>query len=230
MPRAFLIDSVWKAFGERAVLKGATVWAEPGRVTLLLGGNGSGKSTLLRCATGLVRADRGLVLVDGRPVPPRLDRLAREGVFLWPDTDLLSRRRTVGWHLDALRRSTGRDAPAEAREACAPFLDRLPDELSGGERRRCELAMARAAHPRVLLADEPLMGIAPIARDDVCRALRSLADTGTAVLVTGHEVEDLLALADEVVWITAGTTHGLGSAMEARGNWAFRKEYLAGRA
>ena len=192
---ALTVDSVWKAFGDRAVLKGASVWARPGRVGLLLGSNGSGKSTLLRCAVGAERWDQGGVFVAGHRAPPDLVQLSRLGLFYWPDGGLLSRRRTVGWHLAAVRKSRRTNGTGPVETSCGRFEDRLPDELSGGERRRCELALVEAAEPRVLLADEPLLGIAPSERTDLCRALRALADRGCAVLVTGHEVEDLLDLA-----------------------------------
>ena len=98
--------------------------------------------------------------------------------------------------------------------------------MSGGERRRCELALALARGPRCLIADEPLNEIEPRDRPLVTESIRTLADGGAAVLVTGHQAEDLLELADEVIWIAAGTTHGLGSPAEARAHGRFRRDYL----
>jgi ABC-type multidrug transport system ATPase subunit len=228
MHPGFVIDTAWKSFGRRDVLKNASAWSVPGRVTLLLGRNGCGKSTLLRCATGQYRWEKGSVFIDGRQLVPDLAFLSSLGVFYWPDADLLSRRRTIGWHLAALSARAGTAASPPA--ACEPFLDRRPGEISGGERRWCELALVEGARPRFLLADEPLLGVQPAGRGEFCAALRRLAAGGAAVLVTGHEVEDLLEAADDVIWMVAGTTHHLGTPAEARAHWQFRSEYLGMRA
>ena len=102
--------------------------------------------------------------------------------------------------------------------------------MSGGERRRAEIWLAIAAASACLIADEPFLGIAPADRSRVAEVLRARAATGTAILVTGHEVEDLFDLADDVIWMVAGTTHGLGSPDEAARNSQFRLEYLGTRA
>lgn len=159
---------------------------------------------------------------------PRLWNLAARGLFYLPDQGLLSRRMTFGTHLALLASRFGvTDAHAVAEHlGAAALLDAYPDQLSGGEKRRCELTLAVARRPRCLIADEPLAEVEAKERGMVASALRGLASTGAAVLVTGHEVEDLLAVADEVVWMTAGTTHGLGSPVEARAHAQFRREYL----
>ena len=105
-------------------------------------------------------------------------------------------------------------------------LDARPPELSGGERRRAELAIARARRPRCLLADEPFAGITPGDAEAVAAALVRLADSGCAVLATGHEVPQLMTIASSVVWMTAGTTHWLGPPGEAARHEQFRREYL----
>jgi ABC-type lipopolysaccharide export system ATPase subunit len=107
-----------------------------------------------------------------------------------------------------------------------PFLDHTPFEMSGGEERKAEIALAMARNPICLLADEPLNGIAPRDQEVVSSALRDLARAGTAVLVTGHEVRALLEMSDEVVWMVSGTTHGLGTPAEAKSHDQFRREYL----
>lgn len=226
----FRADSITKSFGARRVLNAATLWARRGSVCALLGRNGSGKSTLFRIAAGLVRADQGVILFDGRAlVRPRLYRLARRGVFVLPERDLLPRGETVGTLLRMVAdRFAGTAAVATAVERLrlGELLDRMPYTLSGGELRRAEVAVATARAPRVLFADEPFMGIAPKDADIIAAALRQLAEDGCALVVSGHEVEQVLDIADEVVWITAGTTHSLGGSTQARQHWQFRQEYL----
>jgi ABC-type multidrug transport system ATPase subunit len=211
------------------VLKAATVWATPGRVTLVLGRNGSGKSTLLRCALGMMRADEGIVRFFGNVyLRPRLWRFASRGLFYLPDRGLLSRRMRFGEQVGLFERRFGVKGGKEIAERVGAqgLLDVYPGQMSGGEERRCEISLAMTRRPRCLIADEPLAEIEPKDRWLVAEGLRDLAQNGSAVLLTGHEVEDLLEIADEVIWMTAGTTHGLGSAAEARAHGQFRREYL----
>jgi ABC-type multidrug transport system ATPase subunit len=226
--RVLLVDCIGKSFGDRRVLASATVWAEAGRITALLGRNGCGKSTLLRIAAGQLRADFGSVRFAGETsLRPRLHRLARRGLFHLPERGLLAWTRTVEEHLDLVTARFGHDAaPVIELLQLGPLLDALPATLSTGERRRADIALALVRQPVCLLADEPLQGIAPRDVELICTALRALARLGTGVLVTGHEVRALLDLADEVIWMTAGTTHALGSPADAVAHDQFRREYL----
>jgi len=228
-------DTIGKSYGARRVLTAASLAVSPGRVTALLGRNGCGKSTLLHILAGLIRADHGRVLFLGRHwTVPRLHRMAAHGLFLMPERDLLCRGRSVAEHFELLAARFGGSTGAAVRRAIAQLeidalLDRPPELLSGGEKRRAELALAVARTPVCLLADEPFMGIAPRDVDVITRVLRELARAGTGILVTGHEVDALLHLADDVVWMTAGTTHRLGAPELAEQNYAFRRDYLGSR-
>lgn len=225
----FRADSIGKSFGGRAVLKAATLWARAGTVTVVLGRNGSGKSTLFRIAAGLLAPDHGVVLFAGRAHErPRLHRLAADGLFYLPERGLLQRNRTVRAHLDAVGRRFGVHAEPAALETLrlGDLMDRRPAALSGGERRRAEVALALMRRPVCLLADEPLMGMAPKDVERLAAGFRALAGSGCAVVVSGHEVPALFDLADEIVWLCAGTTHGLGTVAQARQHWQFRQEYL----
>ena len=224
-------DSMGKRFGLKTVLKSASAWAWPGRITLLMGRNGCGKTTLLRCGLGLTRADFGTVLLNGRSVTGGLPRMSSDGLFFLPDRRLLSPRLTVRQHLEAFEQARpGRlDYGPPAGLDIQDLLESRPTRMSGGEIRRAEIWLAVASAESCLIADEPLLGIAPADRSRVAGALRARAATGTAILVTGHEVEDLFDLADEVIWMVAGTTHGLGSPAEAARHSQFRLEYLGSR-
>jgi ABC-type multidrug transport system ATPase subunit len=230
VPR-LLFDAYGKKFGLRTVLKSASAWAWPGRITLLMGRNGCGKTTLLKCGLGLTWAEFGRAFLDGSPVSGGLPILSRAGVFYLPDRRLLSPRFTLREQMRAFLQVKGRsidEAPA-APLGVEPLLDSRPSQMSGGERRRAEIWLAVAASSSCLIADEPFLGIAPADRSRVADALRARAAAGTAILVTGHEVEDLFDLADEVIWMVAGTTHGLGTPDEAARHAQFRLEYLGTR-
>ena len=228
-PPFFQADSISHSFGARGVLKSATAWARPGEIAVLFGRNGCGKSTLLKAAVGVIRAHQGVVLYDGEAyLRPRLARLARRGLFYLPDRNLLSRRQTVREQMKAVQWHFGGSRAEEAIETLKlpALLDQPGVELSGGEQRRAEVALAWIREPRCLLADEPFAGINPSDGELIAGALRGLAERGCAILVTGHEVRQLLDLADEVIWMAGGTTHGLGSPVAAVENHQFRREYL----
>ena len=222
-------DSIGKRFGRRQVLSAATLSAGAGHVVALLGRNGSGKSTLLKIAAGWLRADWGIVIYRGeRLMHPRLWQLARRGLFYLPEHPLLSPAFTLRRHLDAVAYHVSGASVGEAVELLGldQLLGRRPRAFSGGERRRAALAIALACRPACLLADEPFLRIAPRDAETLDAAFRALASAGCAVVVTGHETPLVLDLADEVVWLTAGTTHPLGPPRSALANEAFREDYL----
>jgi len=225
----FAAEAMWKSFGPRPILRDASAWAFPGSVTVLLGRNGCGKSTLLRCAMGYLRTFAGVVIFrEARYDRPSLARLAADGLFYLADRRLLARGLTLRQHLSALQHRYP-DAAAEAAldlYRTAPFQDRRPHELSGGEERRAELTVAAARAPACLIADEPFRGLAPLDAEVVSQGLRTLAERGAAVLITGHEVHQLLALGDHIIWMTGGTTHYLGTPAQALEHRLFRWDYL----
>lgn len=221
-------ESIGKKFWGKRVLASAGLWAHAGRIIALLGRNGSGKTTLMRISVGWLRLDEGVVIFRGRrSVRPRLAEMARRGLFYLPDRSLLSPHVAVVHHLRALQRAFPNSELEETvtELGVSDLLDRKPKHLSTGERRRVELALAVARRPACLVADEPFREIGP----GDCRAigvvLRRLAEAGCAIVASGHETHELFAVADEVIWQTAGTTHHLGTPREALGHWQFRREY-----
>ena len=225
----FTADSLGVSFRDRQVLKAATVWAKAGQVTVLLGRNGCGKTTLIRAALGLCRREFGVVQFADRVYErPRLSTLARRGLFYLPDRGLLSWRLTVNWHLRAMSQSVRHplDLGSIAWLDIKSLRRKTAKKMSGGERRRVEVGLALLRRPSCLIADEPLAEVSPADRQRVAQGIRELAGHGCAVLVTGHEVDDLLDLADIVVWMVGGTTHWLGTPAEAQSHDQFRLDYL----
>jgi ABC-type multidrug transport system ATPase subunit len=215
------------------VLRSAGLWVTAGRISVVLGRNGSGKTTIIRVTVGRVRANYGIVMFDGaRLRRPRLPWLATRGLFYLPDRPLLCRGHTVREHFDALRHRFPQ-APCDAAVSLLrleQLLDRRRHMLSGGENRRAALALALARRPRCLLADEPFTGLMPNDAALLAAAFRRLAAEGCGLVLTGHEVRQLLEVGDEVFWMTAGTTHLLGTPSEARQHHQFQREYLHWRA
>jgi ABC-type multidrug transport system ATPase subunit len=226
-----LADSIVKHYGSRTVLSAARLAAVPGTIIGLVGRNGTGKSTLLNIAAGLTAADNGTVRFGGVVyLRPRLWQLASRGLFLLrSDGSFLSPQRTVAEHLAGAvrqRRRMGVDEIVE-RFHLTELLNAKACILSGGERRRVEMAIAWLVGPRCLFADEPFREIDPMDRELFSGSFRELAARGCAIVVSGHEVPELFALADEIVWLDSGTTRVLGAPADARGDWAFRQGYLS---
>ena len=228
-PPVLVADCVAKSFGELRVLSAASLRAVPGQVRALFGRNGAGKSTLLKIAVGLAEPDGGTVFFLGRAYErARLAMLARQGLCYWPDAGLLSSAFTVGRQLEFFARQfPGGDVPAAIeRLRVGEMLGRPPSALSGGERRRADLAAVLVRRPICLVADEPYRGIAPLDAELLTACFRELAAAGCAVVVTGHDAPTLLDAADHVTWCANGTTYELGSPADARAHERFVREYL----
>lgn len=223
-------DSIGKRFGSTWALTSASLSAHRGSITALVGRNGAGKSTLLKICAGWISADHGVLTYRGRTYArPRLHELARAGLCLFPaEQPLLSTSFLLGEQLRAVARQSRSTALQEVIERfrLGPLLNLRPPALSGGQRRRASFAAVELIAPYCLLADEPLRDLAPLDAELVSASLRSLRGKECAIVVTGHEMNSIFDLADEVVWVTAGTTHNLGTPTTARENWQFRREFL----
>ena len=228
-PARLAVESIGKSFGRRQILNSASLWVYPGGVTALAGRNGEGKSTLFKIAAGLLRADYGVVrFEEDRFTRTHLPDMARRGLFYLPERSLLCRSLTLRKHFRAIEHHFGNQHIEKTVELLnlGELLDREPHRLSGGERRRAELALAVARGPSCLLADEPFLGIVPRDAEFLTEVFKQLARDGCAVAITGHEVQSLFDTADDVLWMTAGTTHALGTPAEAREHNQFVREYL----
>jgi ABC-type lipopolysaccharide export system ATPase subunit len=149
-------------------------------------------------------------------------------MFYLAESDNLAWTLTVGGHFDELARRYDR-APSDEildRLDVRSLLARKPQNLSGGEVKRVEMALAITRRPRCLLADEPFRSADPILCEQLGECFRLVASEGAAVVVTGHEVNQLMPFLDAITWVTSGTTHSLGSRESALRNELFRREYL----
>lgn len=229
MERIFAVECAGKSFGTRTVLRAASIWGSRGRITALFGRNGCGKSTLLKIGAGVLKADHGAVRLHGRCyVQPRLEVLARAGLYYLPEYAALPWTMALEeiFRTAAMLWGIADYHAAVDRLHLKELLGAYPYELSGGEQRRAAIALACIREPDVLLADEPFSGVAPLDAEIVGACLRDLTMKGASVIVTGHEVPVLLSLADDIVWMSGGSTHGIGSQEDALRHDQFRREYL----
>ena len=227
--------AVEKSFGDRKVVKGASLYVRRGEAVGLLGPNGAGKTTVFYMITGLIKADRGRIELDGHDVTalPMYQR-ARLGIGYLPQEASIFRGLNVEENIRAVlevvepdRRKREHDLNALLEEFNITRLRKTPSiALSGGERRRVEIARALATRPSYMLLDEPFAGIDPIAVGDIQALVRHLTNRGIGVLITDHNVRETLGLTDRAYIIYSGEVLMEGRAEDIVNNPDVRRLYL----
>ena len=226
---------VEKSFGGRMVVKGVTLYVRRGEAVGLLGPNGAGKTSVFYMITGLIKADRGRIELDGYDVTvlPMYQR-ARLGIGYLPQEASIFRGLNVEDNIRAVlevvepnRRRRDADLDALLEEFDLARLRKTPTiALSGGERRRVEIARALATRPSYMLLDEPFAGIDPIAVGDIQALVRHLTNRGIGVLITDHNVRETLGLTDRAYIIYSGAVLMEGRADDIVNNPDVRRLYL----
>ena len=226
---------VEKSFVGRKVVKGVSLYVRRGEAVGLLGPNGAGKTTVFYMITGLIKADRGRIELDGHDVTgfPMYQR-ARLGIGYLPQEASIFRGLNVEDNIRAVlevvepsRRRREAELEALLDEFNITRLRKMPSiALSGGERRRCEIARALAGDPSFMLLDEPFAGIDPIAVGDIQALVRHLTNRGIGVLVTDHNVRETLGLTDRSYIIYSGEVLMEGRADDIVNNADVRRLYL----
>jgi len=229
------VHGVEKSFGGRMVVKGVTLYVRRGEAVGLLGPNGAGKTTVFYMMTGLIAADRGRIELDGYEVTalPMYQR-ARLGIGYLPQEASIFRGLNVEDNIRSVleivepdKRRREADLNALLEEFNIARLRKTPSiALSGGERRRVEIARALATRPSYMLLDEPFAGIDPIAVGDIQALVRHLTNRGIGVLITDHNVRETLGLTDRAYIIYSGEVLMEGRADDIVNNPDVRRLYL----
>jgi lipopolysaccharide export system ATP-binding protein len=228
-------ENVMKTYKKRTVVKGVSLRVGRGESVGLLGPNGAGKTTVFYMITGLVAADQGRVMIDGYDVTKLpMYRRARLGIGYLPQEASIFRGLSVENNIRAVLEVTEPSKKERERQLDALLdefnitkLRKLPSiALSGGERRRCEIARALASRPSYMLLDEPFAGVDPIAVGDIQSLVRQLTQRGIGVLITDHNVRETLALIDRAYIIFEGRVLTEGTPQEIINNPEARKYYL----
>ena len=230
-----------KNFGARRVVHEVSLEVRSGEVVGLLGPNGAGKTTSFYMIVGLLRADAGSIAIDGQPIEHMpIHRRSRLGLSYLPQEASIFRKLTVAENVRAVlelqRDAKGRPLPrAEIERRLTELLQQLHVEslrespalaLSGGERRRVEIARALATQPRFILLDEPFAGIDPIAVIEIQRIIAFLKVNGIGVLITDHNVRETLGICDHAVIISEGRVLAAGTPDAIVANPDVRRVYL----
>ena len=240
-PSRLVAQGLQKSYASRKVVQNVSLAVQSGEVVGLLGPNGAGKTTSFYMIVGLVRADAGQISIDGQPVERMpIHRRARLGLSYLPQESSIFRKLTVEENVRAVlelqRDSAGKPLSKEdIKQRTDSLLHELRVEhlrdspapaLSGGERRRVEIARALATQPRFILLDEPFAGIDPIAVIEIQRIIGFLKSRGIGVLITDHNVHETLGICDHAYIISEGQVLATGTPAEIVSNADVRRVYL----
>ncbi len=227
-----------KSYGGRRVVDGVNISVKQGEIVGLLGPNGAGKTTTFYMVVGMVRPNRGKVLLDGKDISGRpMYRRARMGLGYLSQEASIFRRLSVWDNVMAVLQVRGYPR-ARRKERCEELLEELriarlrkaqAVTLSGGERRRLEIARSLAADPAFLLLDEPFAGVDPIAIEDIQSIVATLRDRGLGILITDHNVRETLAITDRSYILFDGRILTEGDAEVLANDPTARKSYLGER-
>jgi lipopolysaccharide export system ATP-binding protein len=229
------VTNLAKSYGRRAVVKNVSLSLKRGEVAGLLGPNGAGKTTCFYMITGLIKADHGTIMLDGEDITglPMYQR-ARLGIGYLPQEASIFRGLTVHDNVAAVaeivepNRQRRKELVDDLLEEL--HIDHLKDSpamaLSGGERRRAEIARALAAQPSFMLLDEPFAGIDPLAITDIRDLIEFLKGRGIGILITDHNVRETLGICDRATIIHDGEVLFEGSPEAVRTDENVRRYYL----
>lgn len=228
-------EDLVKIYKKRTVVNKASVEVSKGEIVGLLGPNGAGKTTTFYMITGMIRPEKGKVFLDETEITsvPMYKR-ARMGIGYLPQEASIFRRLTVEENLYAVLEMTKLNSK-ERKEKCEKLLEELSIahirkskgfQLSGGERRRTEIARSLATDPSFILLDEPFAGVDPIAVEDIMNIVANLKNRGIGVLITDHNVHETLSIVDKGYILINGVIFKQGKAMELAEDEEVRKLYL----
>jgi lipopolysaccharide export system ATP-binding protein len=228
-------ENIEKRYGKRTVVKGVSINVDQGEIVGLLGPNGAGKTTSFYMIVGLIKPNAGKVMFDNEDITdlPMYKR-AKRGIGYLPQESSVFRQLSIEDNIKAVLEMSNFSKQEQA--------DRLEDvlnefslqkirkslgiQLSGGERRRTEIARALAINPKFILLDEPFAGVDPIAVEDIQRIVAALKEKNIGILITDHNVHETLSITDRAYLLYEGKILESGSAEELAGNPEVRAKYL----
>ena len=229
-------ENLGKTYKGRQVIRNCSLAVRQGQTVGLLGPNGAGKTTCFYMLVGLVAADSGRIQLDGRDITHLpMNRRARLGIGYLPQEPSVFRRLTVEQNILAVLEMRRDLKSSQRRTELEALMDDLQighlagqmgQTLSGGERRRVEIARALAASPRFMLLDEPFAGVDPISVVEIQRIVRHLKSRDIGVLVTDHNVRETLGICDHAFILNEGQVLAEGSPMDILANERVREVYL----
>lgn len=228
-------DNIIKKYGKRTVVKGVSIEVNQGEIVGLLGPNGAGKTTSFYMIVGLIQPNEGKVFIDDKEITNEaMYRRSQLGVGYLPQEASVFRKLSVEDNIMAILEMT-KLKKQERKDRLEQLLDEFGlqhvrknrgDLLSGGERRRTEIARALATDPKFILLDEPFAGVDPIAVEDIQRIVAKLRKKNIGILITDHNVQETLSITDRAYLLFEGNILKAGTAEELAADEQVRKVYL----
>ena len=228
-------ENLVKRYKSRTVVKGVTLYLNQGEVVGLLGPNGAGKTTTFYMMVGMVKPNKGEVYLDNSEITSKpMFKRAKLGISYLPQEPSIFRKMSVENNIRAvlqMQHMTRSERKQRLEELLVNFnITHIRKSkgymLSGGERRRCEIARSLAANPKFILLDEPFAGIDPIAVMDIMWMIRNLKAQGIGILITDHNVHETLSITDRAYILIDGEIYTAGTAEEISSNPEVRRLYL----
>jgi len=230
------VEGLVKRYQRKTVVDGVSLHVDEGEVVGLLGPNGAGKTTCFYMIMGLISADAGNVILGGRDLTYKPMHIrARNGLGYLAQEPSVFRRLTVAENILAVLEIRGRLNKTARQERCHRLLDEfgidhLSDKpaisLSGGERRRLEIARTLASEPRIILLDEPFAGVDPISVTEIQQIVTRLAEQDIAILITDHNVRETLGICERAYIVSEGSVLAQGTPTEILAHPEVRTQYL----
>ncbi|MCK9109803.1 LPS export ABC transporter ATP-binding protein [Haemophilus influenzae] len=229
-------ENLAKSYKSRKVVSDVSLTVNSNEIVGLLGPNGAGKTTTFYMVVGLVRQDQGKIIIDGEDISllPMHNR-AQRGIGYLPQEASIFRRLTVYENLMAVLEIRKDLTPQQRREKADELIeefnidhirDNLGQALSGGERRRVEIARALAANPKFILLDEPFAGVDPISVSDIKKIITDLRNRGLGVLITDHNVRETLDVCERAYIVGAGKIIATGTPEQVMNDEQVKRVYL----
>jgi lipopolysaccharide export system ATP-binding protein len=228
-------ENLWKAYGKRTVVRDASFHVQQGEIVGLLGPNGAGKTTSFYMVVGFIRPTQGKVFLDEEEITHLpMYRRAQKGIGYLPQEPSVFRKLSVEDNIRAVL-EVGPKSRVEQEEKLEALIEEFNlhkvrhsngDTLSGGERRRTEIARALASDPKFILLDEPFAGIDPIAVEDIQYIVAKLKTKNIGILITDHNVQETLSITDRAYLMFEGSILRAGTAEELAADEMVRKVYL----
>lgn len=225
-----------KIYGKRTVVRGIDVEVKQGEIVGLLGPNGAGKTTTFYMIVGMVRPNKGIVRIDDKKITRKaMYQRARMGISYLPQEPSIFRKLSVEDNIKSILQLQKGLNRKQIKEKLEQLLEdfkigRVRKSkgymLSGGERRRCEIARTLASDPKFILLDEPFAGIDPISVEDIMDIIFALKNRGIGILITDHNVHETLSITDRAYILIDGSLFTSGKAEEVAANEEVRKRYL----
>lgn len=236
MSEPLVMQHLAKRYGKRWVVKDVSFSVEQGQVVGLLGPNGAGKTTSFYMVVGLVNMDKGQIQLGEQDISPlAMHERAKVGIGYLPQEASIFRKLTIEQNILAILQTrkdlNKNEQKQELEKLMAEFhLEHVRHSLgmsvSGGERRRCEIARCLASNPKFILLDEPFAGVDPISVGDIMDVITSLKNRGIGVLITDHNVRETLAICEKAYIVSEGAIIAEGTAQDVLNNELVRKVYL----